>query len=125
MLKIILISIPILFVLGSLLHFAYNFTNQNAIIGLFAPINESVFEHSKLLLTPLTLFWNILFFIEKSDVNINNYFFSMLISIIVSITTMISFMWNDSIIQNMLKEQLNIISCIIQQQIKKAGQHGE
>lgn len=42
------------------------------------------------------------------------------------VPTMTSFMWNDSIIQNMLKQQLNIISCIIQQQINnEAGQHGE
>lgn len=37
------------------------------------------------------------------------------------VPTMISFfMWNDSIIQN-IKQQLNIISYIIQQQINEAG----
>lgn len=113
MLKILLISIPFLFVLGSVLHFAYDFTNKNKIIGLFTPINESIFEHSKLLLTPLTLFWIVLFFIEKSDINLNNYFFAMLVSVIVSIITMISFYYTYEGILGKNKEILNILDLLI------------
>lgn len=92
MLKILILSIPILFLFGCLFHFLYKFSYQNKLVGLFAPINESIFEHTKLLLTPLTLFWVVLFFILK-DINYNSFFLSMLISIVVSIITMIAFFY--------------------------------
>ena len=36
-------------VLGTLLHFTYDFFMENPIIGIFSAINESVWEHQKLL----------------------------------------------------------------------------
>lgn len=91
MLNLILISIPFLFVLGSLLHFAYDFTKQNKLVGIFTPVNESIFEHSKLLLYPLILFWGVGYIFFKNIIEIDSYFFAMLISTIISIITMISF----------------------------------
>ncbi len=44
-------------VLGVLFHFAYNFFGQTAIAGLFFPINESIWEHLKLLYFPAVLWW--------------------------------------------------------------------
>lgn len=43
-------------VLGSLLHFTYDWSGESPIIGLFSPVNESVWEHLKLLATPMLLF---------------------------------------------------------------------
>lgn len=91
MLKIILISIPFLFIIGSIFHFAYEWSNKNKIIGMIAPVNESIFEHSKLLLTPLVLFWGILYFFIGTEINKNSYFLAMLVSIVASIITMTSF----------------------------------
>lgn len=91
MLKLLLISIPFLFVLGSLLHFTYEWSDKNKLVAIFSPVNESIFEHSKLLLVPLTFFWGIGYLFLKSDVNINNYFLGMLTSIVVSIIIMITF----------------------------------
>lgn len=91
MLKLLLISVPFLFILGSILHFAYELSGKNKIIGMVSPVNESIFEHSKLLLIPLMIFWGIGYFFLKDKVNIDNYFLAMLTSIAVSITTMISF----------------------------------
>lgn len=42
-------------VLGSLAHFFYQWSNQNIIVGLFTPINESTWEHMKLLFFPALL----------------------------------------------------------------------
>ncbi len=42
-------------VLGVLSHFAYDFFNQNPIAALFFPINESAWEHLKLLFFPMLL----------------------------------------------------------------------
>lgn len=40
-------------ILGSLLHFLYQFSSNNQIVALFSPVNESVWEHGKLFLLPL------------------------------------------------------------------------
>lgn len=52
------ISIGILFVLivGSLAHFCYEWSGRNALVGLFTPVNESVWEHMKLLFFPMLLY---------------------------------------------------------------------
>lgn len=113
MFKIILISIPILFMVGSLLHYAYEFSNNNKIIGLFSPVNESIFEHSKLLLIPLVLFWGITFLFVKDDINYNNYFTAMVASIFVSIITMFSFYYTYVGIVGENYELMNILDLLI------------
>lgn len=40
---------------GTLLHFVYEWSGSNPIVGLFSPVNESVWEHLKLLYYPITL----------------------------------------------------------------------
>ena len=112
MLKLLLISIPFLFILGSLLHFAYNWSNKNKLVGLFAPVNESIFEHSKLILIPLILFWSIMYLFVNDQVNIDNYFFAMLISILTSIICVISFYYTYEGILGKNKELLNILDLL-------------
>lgn len=41
---------------GVVLHFAYDLSGENALVALFAPVNESIWEHMKLLFFPMTLF---------------------------------------------------------------------
>lgn len=41
---------------GTLLHFVYEWSGSAVIVGLFAPVNESVWEHIKLLFFPGLLF---------------------------------------------------------------------
>ncbi|HEX2985477.1 MAG TPA: DUF6512 family protein [Caproiciproducens sp.] len=41
---------------GSLLHFVYNWTGKNSLVGVFAPVNESTWEHLKLLFVPILFF---------------------------------------------------------------------
>lgn len=50
--------IGIIFVLatGTLAHFLYNWTGNNRIVGLFTPVNESIWEHMKLLFFPMLLY---------------------------------------------------------------------
>lgn len=43
-------------ILGSLDHFLYEFSDQNPVTALIAPVNESVWEHMKLLFFPFLLF---------------------------------------------------------------------
>lgn len=42
-------------VLGVLLHFTYEWSNQNPVVGLFSAVNESTWEHLKLLFFPMLL----------------------------------------------------------------------
>ncbi|MBO5247700.1 MAG: hypothetical protein J6B54_00170 [Clostridia bacterium] len=44
-------------VLGTLFHFAYEWLGETAIAGLFFPINESIWEHLKLLYFSVALWW--------------------------------------------------------------------
>ena len=39
-------------VLGTLSHFFYQWSHENMLVGLFSPVNESVWEHLKLLFFP-------------------------------------------------------------------------
>lgn len=43
-------------ILGTLFHFLYEWTGKNALVGLFTPINESIWEHIKLLFFPMLLY---------------------------------------------------------------------
>lgn len=45
-------------VLGTLAHFFYNWSGNNPLIGLFTPVNESTWEHMKLLFFPAVL-WSL------------------------------------------------------------------
>lgn len=51
----ILLGIPALFFIGTLFHFLYSFTGELFVVGLFSPVNESVFEHTKMVVLPIFL----------------------------------------------------------------------
>lgn len=43
---------------GTLLHFAYEWMDRNFIIGSFVPVNESIWEHMKLLYFPILIYFS-------------------------------------------------------------------
>lgn len=43
-------------IVGTLSHFLYGWAGNNPFIGMFTPVNESVWEHIKLLFFPMLLF---------------------------------------------------------------------
>ena len=43
-------------VAGTLLHFLYDWTGENSVAGLFSAVNESIWEHMKLIYFPMLLF---------------------------------------------------------------------
>lgn len=51
-----LIAIIVVSVVGSLWHFIYDFSAQNLLVGFFAPVNESTWEHMKLIFFPMLIF---------------------------------------------------------------------
>lgn len=42
--------------LGAAMHFVYDISGSNTVVGIFAPVNESVWEHLKMLAFPYLLF---------------------------------------------------------------------
>ena len=59
--RCIIIGTIFVLILGTLSHFFYEWSNDNQIIGLFSPVNESVWEHMKLVFFPM-LFYSIIAF---------------------------------------------------------------
>ena len=51
-----IIGILAVWVSGSLFHFVYDWTGKNTFIGMFFPINESTWEHMKLVFLPMNLY---------------------------------------------------------------------
>lgn len=65
--KIFLYSLPLLFIGGSISHFLYDLLGNNFVIGLVTPVNESIYEHTKLSIIPLTIFYIFLYKNKKEN----------------------------------------------------------
>ncbi len=50
------IGASVVSILGSLFHFAYEFSGENFLVGLFTAVNESTWEHMKLIFFPMLLY---------------------------------------------------------------------
>lgn len=84
-------SIIFTFVLGTLLHFTYKWSGENKIVAIFSSINESVWEHLKLLYFPMLLTIIIgYFYIGK---NIPNFLCSKTLGILISMAFTIIFFY--------------------------------
>ena len=53
-----ILGIVIIFLIGALLHFVYEFSHHNKFVAFFAAVNESTWEHIKICMTP-TILWSI------------------------------------------------------------------
>ena len=80
-----LIGILVLFVVGSLFHFLYSLTGECFIVALFVPINESIFEHTKMVVLPIFIWWFIFYLFRKKDLFVNAWFTSAIIAMISAI----------------------------------------
>ncbi len=64
--KYVIIGFFIVGMLGTLFHFVYDWSGQVWFVGLFVPVNESTWEHMKLLFIPMLLYITICFwFVRK------------------------------------------------------------
>lgn len=52
---------------GTLAHFIYDWSGNNTLIGLFTPINESIWEHMKLVFFPMLLYAFFMIFRLRKD----------------------------------------------------------
>lgn len=75
-------------VLGTLFHFAFSYSNYSTLIGAFTPVNESIWEHLKLLLFPTILFSIVEYFIYGKKTT--GFITSKVISLLIGMTFIIS-----------------------------------
>lgn len=80
-LKYEIIGIFTIFFLGVLWHQLYDIFGGNFMVGLIAPVNESMWEHWKIGFFPIIIYSIIEYFFVKDE--IKNFLFSKLISILV------------------------------------------
>lgn len=83
----ILFGIPVAFILGSVMHFVYEWSGNNTLAGIFSPVNESVWEHLKLPFWPLLVWWIVGYFLfkKKSGVSPARWFSCCAVSLWASI----------------------------------------
>ncbi len=53
--KFSVVSAVFIIILGTILHFTYDWSGQNAVVGAFSAVNESTWEHLKLLYYPILI----------------------------------------------------------------------
>lgn len=80
----ILIGIPVIFVVSGLWHFLYKLSGNFFPIGYIAPVNESIFEHTKLSVFPIFLWFSLYAAINKDKIKIGPFLEAGLISAVVS-----------------------------------------
>lgn len=83
--KIKMVGIFIIFGLSFISHFLYEWL-PNSVLSLFFPVNESIWEHMKLIATPVLIFSLFEFFVyRKKNIEFNNFIFAYAISIVLGI----------------------------------------
>ena len=85
--QIVVIILAIVF--GTLLHFTYEWSGENRIVGLFSATNESVWEHLKLVFYPMLILAIVEYFVVKKEAN--NYIEAKSLGIFLAIAFIIVF----------------------------------
>ena len=83
--KILKFNILIIFGLSFLTHFVYKIIPID-LFAIFFPVNESIFEHMKMIYTTFLIDGIILYtFLRKKNIKTNNFFSSLFLNSIISI----------------------------------------
>lgn len=83
-----IVSTIFIIILGTLLHFTYEWSNNNVLVGTFSAINESTWEHLKLIFFPM-LITLVIGYIYRGK----NYLCAKVLGIIVAILFTIIFFY--------------------------------
>lgn len=89
--KLEIISTIVIMISGVLFHFVYEWSGNNNIVGLFTPVNESIWEHLKLLFFPMVISLIIGYFYVGKDYE--NYLCAKTLGIIVSMIFIVVFFY--------------------------------
>ena len=86
-----IISAIFVILLGTFFHFTFKLSGENKIVAIFSSINESVWEHLKLIFFPMLISTIIGYFLIGK--NTSNYICSKTIGIIISMVFVIVFFY--------------------------------
>ena len=94
------IGILVVCLLSVPLHFVYEWTGENTFAGLFTPLNESIWEHLKLVYWPLLIWWIVgyLIYRNKKDLSLSRWLTAAAVSILISMTFIVSwyYVWTEA-----------------------------
>lgn len=105
--KVESISFVIASILGVIFHFIYDWSNENPIAGLFFPINESTWEHLKLIFFPIILLALIEYFIL--DIRYKNFVFIKFLSALLGMAITVVLFYTYTGIWGKNNDFLNIL----------------
>ena len=87
-------SLLFTYVLGTILHFTYEWSNENSIVALFSAVNESTWEHLKLLFFPMLITTIIGYFYLKTEKDeYNNFLCARIKGILCALTFVVVFFY--------------------------------
>lgn len=86
-----MISTLFIMIMGVLLHFTFEWSHNNVIVGLFSPINESVWEHLKLLFFPMLISTMIVYVYKGKKVE--NYLCAKVVGILSALFFLVFFFY--------------------------------
>ena len=84
-----LYNVLFIFILGSILHFTYKWSNNNFLVGLISPTNESIYSHTKLFILPTFIFYIWFYHRNKVILKKDKFFSKMIIQLLSSIISMV------------------------------------
>ena len=92
-LKFQIFSTIFTWLLGTLLHFTYEWSNKNSIIAVFSAVNESTWEHLKLLFFPMLITTIIGYFYLKPKENYKNFLCAKTLGILAALSFVVVFFY--------------------------------
>ena len=102
------IAFFIISIIGTLSHFVYEWTGKPYLIGLFFPVNESTWEHLKLLFFPSLIYFAIVYFTLKEKPK--NYISATAISIIAGMLSIVVMFYT---YQGVLGKNIDFLNILI------------
>lgn len=109
--KTFIIMTILVLILGTLLHFTYEWSNNNSFIGIFSATNESTWEHLKLAFFPMLITGIISYFYIKNISN--NFIEGLTVGILVSMLFIVVFFYGYQLILGSDYFILDILDFII------------
>ena len=108
-----LVGMVLIIILGSMLHFTFEWSGNQPIIGVFSAVNESVWEHLKIAFWPTLLY--AIFEYNHLNKKTNNFFFAKTIGIyaIMIIIPVIFYSYTIIAEENLIIDILSFIFAII------------
>lgn len=93
LLKFQIFSVIFTWILGTLLHFTYEWSNENIIIAAFSAVNESTWEHLKLLFFPMFITTVIGYFYLRPTEEYKNFLCAKKIGILSALSFVVVFFY--------------------------------